>query len=271
MISKFLDTRLPKARQALTRSTYEYVSVLDKDDTILFMNYGYADLDPDIPSIRLSPQDDIVRYEIQLYHHLAAFINWNGLEALEVSSGRGGGANYIKRQFQPKSLVGVDFSSKAIDFCNQYYAGIDGLSFISGNAENLRFPDNAFDVVINVEASFYYPKIERFFDHVVRILKPNGYFLYTDMRYTTELDTWQKQLGNTGLTLLHETDITNNVIKALELDKDRRIQLVQKFVPKILYTPFSQLVGITGAGLIPHPSRIGERIYKSFVFQKINQ
>lgn len=143
-----------------------------------------------------------------------------------------------------------------------------GLSFIKGNAESLEFADNSFDVIINVEASFYYPRIERFFDHVVRILKPDGHFLYADMRYATELDTWHKQLEATGLVLLREVDISENVIAALELEKERRIQLVQENVPKILFTPFFQLIGVTGGGLIPHPSRIGKRVYKSFIFQK---
>ncbi|MBK8986589.1 MAG: class I SAM-dependent methyltransferase [Chloroflexi bacterium] len=267
-ISKFLYRRMPKIRQTLTRTTYEYVSSIDKQNQVLFMNYGYANLNQDLKPIQLPLQEEKFRYEIQLYHHLASFINWHGLEALEVSSGRGGGANYIKQQFKPKSLIGVDFSSKAVDFCNRYYAHVAGLSFIRGNAESLEFADNSFDVVINVEASFYYPKIERFFDHVVRILKPNGHFLYTDMRYSTELNTWHKQLEATGLALLQETDISYNVIAALELDKERRIQLIQENVPKILFTPFSQLIGVTGGGLIPHPSRIGERVYKSFVFKK---
>lgn len=268
MISKFLYTRMPKLRQLLTRTTYEYVSAIDKENNVLFMNYGYANLNQGQKPVRLSPQDEKFRYEAQLYHHLASFINWNGLEALEISSGRGGGAGYIKRQFKPKSLIGVDFSSKAVDFCNRYYSSVTGLSFIKGNAESLEFADNSFDVIINVEASFYYPRIERFFDHVVRILKPDGHFLYADMRYATELDTWHKQLEATGLVLLREVDISENVIAALELEKERRIQLVQENVPKILFTPFFQLIGVTGGGLIPHPSRIGKRVYKSFIFQK---
>ena len=267
MMNRWLYTHLPSLRQVLTRISYEYVSILDKDDTVLFMNFGFADLDPGTKPLELPPEDEKHRYEVQLYHHIATSINWEGLEVLEVSSGRGGGSCYIKRHFQPKSVIGVDFSSKAVSFCNRYYL-VDGLSFVQGNAESLHFPDNSFDVVINVEASSYYPHIERFFSNVVRVLRPNGYFLYADMRYAEELEVWQTQLRSTGLELLSEEDITPNVIRALALDRERRTKLIQHYVPKILYRPFAEFSGITGAGLVPGPPSIGERTYRSYVFCK---
>jgi ubiquinone/menaquinone biosynthesis C-methylase UbiE len=80
--------------------------------------------------------------------------------------------------FKPKSYTGVDFSTRAIEFCRSYYK-LNGLNFHHGNAEALSFPDNSFDVVVNVEASLYYPNITKFFEHVRRVLKQDGYFLYT--------------------------------------------------------------------------------------------
>jgi len=266
-MNRWLYTHLPSLKQVLTRIGYETISILDKDDNMLFLNYGFADPGPGTKPLELPPEDEKHRYEIQLYHHIATSINWEGLEVLEVSSGRGGGSCYIKRHFQPKSVIGVDFSSKAVSFCNRYYF-VDGLSFVQGDAESLHFPDNSFDVVFNVEASFYYPNIELFFSNVVRVLRPNGYFLYADMRYAEELKVWQTQLRNTGLELLSEEDITPNVIRALALDRERRTKLFQRYVPKILYWPFAGFLGITGTDLVPGSPRIGERTYRSYVFCK---
>lgn len=267
MINRWLFIHLPRLRQLLTRLSYECISILDRDTNALFLNCGYAHVAPSAVPLELSAEDEKYRYSIQLYHHIASSIDWSGLDALEVSSGRGGGAHYIKRHFCPNSIIGVDFSTEAVSFCNRYYS-LKGLSFAQDNAESLHFPHNSFDVVINLEASFYYPNVERFFSHVVRVLKPRGHFLYADMRYVEEIDAWRAQLRNTGFELLSEEDITPNVVRALALDQNRRRNLVYWYMPKILHKPFYQLAGITGAGLAQGQPKVGERIYLFFVFRK---
>jgi ubiquinone/menaquinone biosynthesis C-methylase UbiE len=240
--------------------------MLDGAHTVLFMNYGFADLDPQAALVELSEEDEKNRYQVQLYHHLASSIVWTGLDALEVSSGRGGGAHFVKRHFHPRSLTGVDFAGRAVRFCNQHYA-TQGLTFVQDSAETLRFPDASFDVILNVEASFYYPDVERFFGQVTRLLRPDGYFLYADMRYAEELETWRQQLGRTGLDLLTSRDITPNVLKALALNRERMLEH-RRIVPRILHGPFAEFSGITGAGLVPDSARRGDRSYWSYVFQK---
>ena len=127
-------------------------------------------------------------------------------------------------------------------------------AFKHGNAKSLQFPDNSFDIVMNVEASLYYPHIERFFRDVVRVLKPNGYFVYADIRYAEELEAWQSQLKNTGLELLKEENIAPNVIRALELEKERRINLIQRYAPRVLHGILTNFAGIDGANLVPKSS-----------------
>jgi SAM-dependent methyltransferase len=269
MFNQWLYDNHPRIRQVLTHASYEWATILDKDNHFLLLNYGYVDLDHGSEPLPLSEADENQRYEIQLYHHLATMIqfNWEGLKVLEVSSGRGGGACYLKRQFKPESVTGVDFSRRAISFCNQYYAN-DGLFFMHGDAEALDFPDESFDIVVNIEASFYYPRIERFFNHVVRVLRPNGYFLYADMRYRDELKSWKMQLDNMNLQILKEENITDNVIRALELDKDRRARIIKDYAPGFLHKPFFQLSGVTGGGLINRSVNGNDRIYMGYVFHK---
>ena len=267
MMNRWLFEHLPTLRQWLTRISYEYISKFDKDVKVLFMNYGYADLDPSAERLELGAEDEEQRYQIQLYHHVASAIDWSRAKALEVSSGRGGGADYIHRRFQPHKFTGVDFSSEAVRFCSRYYSA-EGLSFEQGDAEALHFPDNAFDVVLNLEASLYYPDVERFFSHVVRILKPGGHFLYADMRYTEEIEAWRTQLKNTGLELLREEDITPNVIGALALDQERKRNLVKRYTPRVLHKAFTHFGGISNDGLARGEPKEGERNYMFFVYRK---
>ena len=230
------------------------------------MNFGFADLNPGASPIPLAPQDEIHRYPLQLYHHLAHRIDWANANVLEVSCGRGGGASYIMRYFKPVTCLGVDFASRSVDFCRQQY-NIPGLTFERGNAEDLWFADGSFDVVLNVEASLYYPDIDRFFCHVKRILAPGGHFLYADLRFEEEDAAWLEKIYSIGLEVIHAEEITRNVLKALELDRERRIQLVQSYVPTFLQREFYYL-----GGLVRHRPKstpqLPKRRYRSFILRK---
>lgn len=267
MLNKLLFHRFPNLKSWLTRIQYDLVTTFDRDKQAIFMNFGFAHYRDHEP-IPLSPEDEIHRYPMQLYHHVAKFIDWQHVEALEVSSGRGGGASFIVRHFKPKSYTGVDFSTRAIEFCREQYAHLKELTFHHGNAEALTFPDNSFDVVVNVEASLYYPNLHKFFEHVRRVLKPNGYFLYTDLRYEEKIETWHAQIKSMGLKLIHEEDITDNVLRAMELDRERRIALVDRYVPRLLRKSFYHFAGLkpNSPDALPH---LDNRRYWYFVLQKV--
>ena len=231
---------------------YWYISSLDKKGEVIFLNYGYADN----KKIELKKEDEINRYSIQLYNHVASSIRLEGLDILEVGCGRGGGASYVARYFAPKSVLGLDLCKKAIDFCNKYYS-VKGLSFCCGNASNLPCTDNNFDAVINVESSHRYSDMGRFLKEVYRVLKPGGYFLFADLRDKQSIETLRKQLNNSKMKVIKEEIITLGVIKALELDQERRKALIARLVPKIFHGPIKEFAGTKETGL-----------YKSFLIKK---
>lgn len=168
----------PGLKRLLVRMWYHYLTVLDKEALMTFMNLGYVDLNPDAREIVLKDGDEVNRYGIQLYHFVASALELKGLDVLEVGCGRGGGASYIMRSLQPKSMTGVDIAEKAIAFCHRYYR-VEGLSFVQADAESLPFDENSFDVIVNVESSQRYGSMERFLREALRVLRPNGYFLLT--------------------------------------------------------------------------------------------
>lgn len=254
--------------KALTRAFYNLISHFDLGDNLTFMNYGYLHLDPNSPPLELAPQDERYRYQIQMYAHIASAVDWAGRDALEVGSGRGGGAAYIQQHFHPRSMTGVDLSDKAVSFCKKHHGSIAGLRFMQGDAEALDFPDESFDIVMNVESSLYYPHVENFFKHVVRILKPNGHFLYADMRFLEEVHAWRGQLHATGLELLSEEDITANAKQALALNQDYIGGLIRKYVPGVLRPIFNRFGGADGGRLAAGAPGPGQRVYRFFVLRK---
>ncbi|MBU2495871.1 MAG: class I SAM-dependent methyltransferase [Candidatus Omnitrophota bacterium] len=244
---------------------YSYASRLDKDAEAIFLNYGYADANL---KLELRKEDAKNRYCIQLYNHIVASlpVELKGLDVLEVGSGRGGGASYVARYFNPGSITGLDLCRKAVTFCTEHYA-IKGMSFVCGNALNLPFQNNSLDVVIGVESSHGYPKIKRFFSEVDRVLKPGGYFLLSDFRNKNSLDLLREQLRGSGLKTVKEEIITPNIIKALDLDSERRENLIKKLVPKVLHKPSMALAGVKGTAV--YKSFVtGKKEYLVFVLQK---
>lgn len=211
----------PRLKSILWREAYQFLSRVYTKTDWKFMNYGYAPLNGFEGTVVLDRSDEENRFCIQLYHYLASVVDLNGRRVLEVGSGRGGGADYIRRCLNPKTVVGVDFSRNAVAFCNQIYP-LNGLSFEIGNAEALPFGNDRFDAVINVESSHCYNSMEGFLEQVKRVLAPGGSFLFADFRGRDDLDALKAHIRASGLTLVRESDISANVLEALRQDSDRK-------------------------------------------------
>ena len=56
----------------------------------------------------------------------------------KLGSGRGGGANYIKKYLKPEKFTGLDIAYNAVKMANEKHA-TEGLTFVQGNAERLPF------------------------------------------------------------------------------------------------------------------------------------
>ena len=242
-----------KFRDWLFRVWYWYVNKIDKNAEILFMNFGYTDTNT---AITLETHDECNRYSIQLYHYLASAIDLRNKDITEIGCGRGGGLEYITKCFSPASAKGIDLDKRAIAFCNRHYT-LKGLSFLQGDAQKIPLGNNSVNVIINVESSHRYPDMVGFLREVYRILRPDGYFLFTDFRYDFEMPFLQKELHSCGLSLLKEEFITQQVVAALESDDGRRRKLVDKLTPRFLHKTALNFAGT-----------IGSETYNRFVTRK---
>jgi len=213
------------------RTWYWYISKVDKESEITFMNYGYS---KDNHEIALDEKDKINKYSAQLYHFIANSIDLKEKNLLEVGCGRGGGLSYISRYLNPKNSIGVDLNQKAINFCRRNYAD-QNITFLQGNAQQLKFEDNTFDVVINVESSHRYPQMNKFLNEVFRVLKPGGYFLFADFRLKKELEKLNEQFKESNLKVIKQEVITVNVLEALKLSSVETENLILKIAPKLLH------------------------------------
>jgi ubiquinone/menaquinone biosynthesis C-methylase UbiE len=242
---------------------YWYISAVDRNKEVTFMNYGYHD---ENEKIDLSSENEINRYPIQLYHLLARKVEVQNKKVVEVGCGRGGGLAYINKTFSPGYALGVDLNSKATQFSNKHFKG-HTLSYMQGDAQNLNLANADFDIVLNVESSHRYPKVEKFFDEVYRILKPGGYFLYTDFREKSQMETLRNQLSGYNYRIIDEQVINNQVGKALKLDSDRREDLIRRKVPFFLRKAIRDFSGNEGSPTYNQIVR-GDLVYFVFCLQK---
>lgn len=230
------------------------------------MNYGYDD-----PSekINLDPDDESNRYSIQLYHRLASAIDLRNKRIVEVGCGRGGGLSYITKTFSPSGALGIDLSNRAVKFADKYHTE-NGLRFKQGDAHNLPIESNSYDALLNVESSHRYLDFNRFLSEVTRVLKHDGYFLYTDFRLPEEMPGLRKSLDSHNLKLIVEQEINSNVVAALKLDYQRRKNLVDKLIPRFL-----QKTALNFSGAVDSPTYnqilSGELVYYIYIFQKNGQ
>jgi ubiquinone/menaquinone biosynthesis C-methylase UbiE len=164
---------------------------------------------------------------------------------LEVGSGRGGGASYISRYLQPRSMTGMDFSQEAVDLCNRHRLAA-GLSFVCGDAQAMPFLASSFDAVVNIESSHCYESMDTFLAEVCRVLRPGGRFFFADLRSLDGVKTLREQFNACDLTVEKEIDITTNVLTALQLDNARKLELINAMIPRMFHRPFRAFAGIAG-------------------------
>lgn len=130
---------------------------------------------------------------------------------LDVGCGRGGTVWVLRNLLRVGPIRAIDLAPQAIAFCRGEHRYPD-TEFRVGDAEALPFDDGSFDALTNVESSHCYPSIERFYAEVARVLRPGGWFLYTDLFVTDELDGRLEALEQAGLAIEHRRDISSNVL-----------------------------------------------------------
>jgi ubiquinone/menaquinone biosynthesis C-methylase UbiE len=233
-------------------------------DDWLFFNYGYEE-DPPL-GIPLDAADEPHRYFIQLYHRTATQADLSGKKVLECSCGHGGGASYLVRTLHPSSYTGLDLNPAGIAFAKNRHH-LEGLDFVEGNAQELPFADESFDVLLNVEASHLYPDFPRFLAEVQRVLRPGGHFLYTDFRPRQEVGEWEAALATSPLRQLSVSVIDQNVLRGNEKNSPRkraRISQHGSAIPRTFARAASDMTDWAFNGAL----RGGEYTYRVYSFVK---
>ena len=252
-------------RKAIWKLWYPFLTRRLHGEEVVFLNYAF-ETDPPM-AIPLASEDEPNRACIQLYHHVGTQVNLAGKNVLEVSCGHGGGASYHTRALKPERYTGLDLNPVGIKFCKNRHP-VPGLDFIQGDAENLPFSDASFGAVVNVEASHCYPDLPRFLSEVARVLKPGGWFLYADFRFSDGIARWETMLENAPLQMKQARDISHEVLRGMQLNSARSMELLDKKLPKSLHGLGRDFAGVKDSRVY-NALRNGGLSYRSYCFQKV--
>jgi ubiquinone/menaquinone biosynthesis C-methylase UbiE len=265
----FWQHALPKpVKHRLMVAWYDLVALLDRKGEVLFMNHGYAPKPGTKGRLSIPPDLERFRYPIQLYDLIARVVDWKDKDALEVSSGLGGGTLWIFRMCSPKSLTGLDIAASAVRKCVKRYGSL-GIAFKTGDAQRMPFGDASFDIVVNVESSLNYSDLPAFLSEVDRVLRPGGYFLFADYRSRSKIERLRQSLDDMRFEPLMLEDVTEGIVRGLERDAARKRELIQLVTPRLLRNTVTRFAGVDHGNASEYAKfASGRKIYIAAVFRK---
>jgi len=94
---------------------------------------------------------------------------------LDVGCGSGIFTNELLK-FKPKKIVGCDLSNGLIDIAKKEYSNIN---FYACDAKKTHFKKQEFEIVTSSLMCHYFDDLVPLFKEINRILKPNGYFVFS--------------------------------------------------------------------------------------------
>lgn len=234
---------------------YDTACVLFPSKEVNQINYGYAPLTKDGQLMPLEKRDEAERMSLQLYYRTATCLetrkDLEGLTILEVSSGRGGGIDYISRTFPVKKIIGLDLSSNNIEWCKKTYSANSKLEFVLGNAETFvddgTLPAESVDIVMSVDSAHLYPHFDKFINQCKKVLKKGGYLSISDFMHSEKMPQKEEALRESGMEIKQIQSTTEHILHAMDIDGERRRKLVNDHAHPLLKPYFRWQTGAKGS------------------------
>jgi ubiquinone/menaquinone biosynthesis C-methylase UbiE len=140
---------------------------------------------------------------------------------LDVGCGTGAVSRVLAEIPRVRTVVGIDPSPIFIEKARQLAAGIAQLSFQTGDARALPFPDATFDLVVFHTVLCHVPEPERALLEARRVLRPGGSLAIFDGDYTTAsvaidaFDPLQATVAAMMATYVHNPWLTRRLHRIL--------------------------------------------------------
>lgn len=154
---------------------------------------------------------------------LAGSIDLKGAKVLDVGCGLGGPCRMLADEFDC-NCTGIDLSAEYIRTATQLskLVGLsDRTTFVQGNATDLPFEENTFDVVWTQHVQMNVPNKDKFYSEIFRVLKPGGFFLFYDIFKNGEGEIGYPMpwASNENQSFLFKTEEMDRIVNELGFSK----------------------------------------------------
>jgi MPBQ/MSBQ methyltransferase len=143
---------------------------------------------------------------------------------LDVACGLGASTRLLMDWYPPEMITGINISEAQLAEARRR---APGCAFLRMDATRLEFSDAEFDAVICVEAAFHFDTRDAFLGETLRILKPGGSLVLSDIllrdfvallaehsqvpraNFVTDIAAYRKRLENAGFHAVDVQDATD--------------------------------------------------------------
>jgi SAM-dependent methyltransferase len=143
---------------------------------------GHWDLRPDgIPDVR--PEITFQMAQQRMDDVMLELANLkSGQFVLDIGCGLGGLIERIDSRFSGLQLSGINVDPRQLDVCQRLRSKAENvIRWHEADACDLSFENNSFDTVFCVEAMFHFDSRARFLEQALRVLKPGGRLVMSDI------------------------------------------------------------------------------------------